>query len=217
MGASNSFGTSVLQQLYDAKEYYMHSYTDIVFLTSRYKDQEQKFLIEQAITRGNIHFFIINEINDQYFLLTKADLSKFRKAPLKIKVILEPERMDPAFPSQIRAFEHGQTVGFEELLVSESQANELLELYSRADKPVSFDSRQQHITPFLTLLEETIQEFWLDFDPDAPPLKKIIIPWLIEKGISERAAGAIDLIIRPPRCKLGGIRKTKKNKDGTPK
>lgn len=59
-------------------------------------------------------------------------------------------------------------------------------------------------TPLLGHLRWAIETFWLDYDPTNPPKSSKIIGELEKRNVSNRAAQAIDLIIRPEDRRRGG-------------
>jgi hypothetical protein len=71
-------------------------------------------------------------------------------------------------------------------------------------------TQTSYTTPLIDAMHKAIKEFWLNHDPEDPPLGKTIIDWLVGNfKVSERQATAIDLIIRDPRARKGGNRKRK--------
>lgn len=70
-------------------------------------------------------------------------------------------------------------------------------------------AKAKYTTRLLQIQSEAIQKWWVNYDPaeaDTAPTKETIIQWLIEKGCSDRAAKAIDLIIRHEGRKSGGAK-----------
>ena len=71
----------------------------------------------------------------------------------------------------------------------------------------SFD----YSTPYLEILFEAVEKFWVGFDPGRPDdrsSQEEILGWLTRtKGCSQRVAEAIDLLIRPPEASQLGRRK----------
>jgi hypothetical protein len=71
-----------------------------------------------------------------------------------------------------------------------------------------------YTTELLEAMHAAIERFWVRYVPDepdtAPPSSDAIVHWLItEKGISQQAAKAIDLIIRHDSRKPGGKKTAK--------
>lgn len=62
----------------------------------------------------------------------------------------------------------------------------------------------QHTTDELEILKEAIQKFWEEHDPKRPPKKDIVVSWLMQKGLSQRIAQAMDTIMRTPEARKGG-------------
>ena len=65
----------------------------------------------------------------------------------------------------------------------------------------------------LRVMAEAIQEFWQGYDPksgEAAPKKIIVVAWLMERGITEHIAKAMDTIMRADNIKPG--RQAKKTK-----
>lgn len=75
-----------------------------------------------------------------------------------------------------------------------------------ADPPSAVEAYR---TPLLDILRLAIAEHWINFDPNNPPKGSKIIDWLkSEHGVSQRAAEAIDLIIRHESRQRGGQTKS---------
>lgn len=75
---------------------------------------------------------------------------------------------------------------------------------------ISTDESPDYSTRLLAIQAEAIEKFWVNYDPSEPdtaPDKKAILAWLTkQKGCTDAAARAIDLIIRHDRAKRGGAR-----------
>jgi hypothetical protein len=94
----------------------------------------------------------------------------------------------------------------------------LVELQSNISCPLCSTPKNNHeskilsynayTTKFMQILGEVIDKFWLNFDPEQPDTavsSKIIINWIMkERGLSFRAAQAIDAIARADSMKKGG-------------
>ncbi|MEI2766951.1 MAG: hypothetical protein V9E86_00260 [Nitrosomonas sp.] len=61
-----------------------------------------------------------------------------------------------------------------------------------------------YTTEELKVLELARHEFWENHDPARPPKKDVVVGWLMERGISERLANAMDTIVRSPAARIGG-------------
>lgn len=68
----------------------------------------------------------------------------------------------------------------------------------------SNNTRRKHTTEYLEIMEEAIQEFWENHDPNRPPKKDQVVSWLEQKGLSTSLAESMDTIIRTPEARKGG-------------
>jgi hypothetical protein len=62
----------------------------------------------------------------------------------------------------------------------------------------------KYTTCDLNILNEAVQRFWANHDPEAPPKKDVVVAWLTEKKVSKKIAEAMDTIIRSDKSRKGG-------------
>ncbi|MBN9125925.1 MAG: hypothetical protein J0I60_14585 [Nitrosospira sp.] len=95
------------------------------------------------------------------------------------------------------------------LFLPDSDAEPLLKLLPpvRAAIPESVLQSaewEKHRTPELDAMKIVIAEYWLDYDPNKPPKKEIIVARLKELGVSQGVAIALDTAMRPLAVRRGG-------------
>ena len=81
------------------------------------------------------------------------------------------------------------------------------EIYPEETKkqtPAKESQQRKHTTKYLITMEEAIQKFWENHDPNKPPKKADVVSWLEKRGLSTRLAESMDTIIRTPEARKGG-------------
>lgn len=81
------------------------------------------------------------------------------------------------------------------------------EIYPEETKkqtPAKESQQRKHTTEYIGIMEEAIQEFWENHDPNRPPKKDQVVSWLEQKGLSTSLAESMDTIIRTPEARKGG-------------
>lgn len=89
-------------------------------------------------------------------------------------------------------------------------ARDLDDLVAKKEAEAS-QAAPAYSTALLRHLNAAIDQFWREYNPKHPPKSEEVIAWLEKRGVSNRAAQAIDLIIRPDSTKGGGAPKPKKD------
>lgn len=163
-----------------------------------YNKEQQKILIEQAI-KDNLLFYIIYA-SGRPLALDSGDVARIKSEdPIKVNLNFQ-NNIDLIL---IDGYDLNEKYGWQSIWIEEQAANLIL----------SLPNLQGYRTKLLDAQNKAIEKFWLNHDPQSPPIADDIKAWLIaEFKIAVRMAESIDAIIRPDEHKPGGYKKRKKTK-----
>lgn len=170
-------------------------------LLTNYTENQQKLLIEEAIT-GRLLFYIIYDCG-RAIALVNGEIERIRLNHPK-KVYLDFQNTVEYEENMQNKIQYIELYGWSSLWLEKECADKFLNISPKIN-------RLTYTTPLMDSLFIAAEKFWLNHDPKLPPPKSSEIKkWLIaEFKLTERKAGAIDLIIRPEEHAKGGNKKIK--------